>query len=111
MGDCAAQGQCKTLDQSSGCTPTATCGAIESLCGCDGTQVMSGCGYDGLATGPTPSTPSTACMETDSVGDGGEGPDVASPIDSGAADAAPSAESGAADAASDGDKGADTGSE
>jgi hypothetical protein len=50
IGGCSSKGQC--IENPPPDTPE--CGAIEILCGCDGTTVTSGCGFpDGYASGPT----------------------------------------------------------
>ncbi len=49
IGSCPSTGACIVLPSQGG-----TCGAEESLCGCDGTPVTTGCGYpSGYASGPT----------------------------------------------------------
>jgi hypothetical protein len=48
IGSCPGQGECVPVPTGPGC------GAEESLCGCDGSQVTSGCGFpSGYASGPT----------------------------------------------------------
>jgi hypothetical protein len=48
IGSCPGQGECVAIPTGGGC------GAEESLCGCDGSQVTSGCGFPGgYASGPT----------------------------------------------------------
>ena len=48
IGSCSATGSC--IEDATG----PVCGALEILCGCDGEQVYSGCGYpSGYASGPT----------------------------------------------------------
>ena len=48
IGACGGTGECFTANNG------AECGAIEVLCGCDGEQVYSGCGYpNGYASGAT----------------------------------------------------------
>jgi len=48
IGSCSTTGKCEP-------NPTGPqCGAIELLCGCDGTTVDTGCGFpNGFASGPT----------------------------------------------------------
>jgi hypothetical protein len=50
IGSCSAKGQCMVWP-----TPgAAECNSFETLCGCDGTQVFTGCAEpDGYASGPT----------------------------------------------------------
>jgi hypothetical protein len=72
MGNCSARGECRSLDESNGCTHTPTCNALESLCGCDGTMVTTGCGFpQGWATGPTPATQNDACFVRPATNDAG----------------------------------------
>jgi hypothetical protein len=50
IGSCSAAARC-IVDPSPN---TPECGALEELCGCDGGQVVSGCGFPGgYASGPT----------------------------------------------------------
>jgi hypothetical protein len=53
---CSASGVCMT-------PPTGpTCGAVEILCGCDGSDVSSGCGFPaGYASGPSTGASSIDC--------------------------------------------------
>ncbi|HEX4512837.1 MAG TPA: hypothetical protein VH054_04855 [Polyangiaceae bacterium] len=48
IGSCSVTGQCQP-------NPSGPqCGAEEELCGCDGTTVVTGCGFaSGFASGPT----------------------------------------------------------
>ncbi len=53
IGECSATGQCIVWPAPG----TGECKAIEELCGCDGSQVQSGCiAPSGYATGPTTGT-------------------------------------------------------
>lgn len=54
IGSCSAKGEC-IEDPAPG---TGTCKSIETLCGCDGTSVTTGCGYpSGYASGPSAGAP------------------------------------------------------
>jgi hypothetical protein len=79
IGNCGSKGQC--IENPSPGTPE--CGAIEILCGCNGSNVTSGCGFpDGFASGPTtgngscgappPEPDSGAEAGTDGGGEAGE---------------------------------------
>ena len=62
IGSCAAKGECQVWPAPG----TAECGAIEALCGCDGTQVTTGCDApQGYATGPTTGEQTEDCAATD----------------------------------------------
>ena len=71
IGTCGGTGECFTANSG------AECGALEVLCGCDGQQVTSGCGYpNGYASGPTMGssfceTPTGPNPDVDAGDDGG----------------------------------------
>src|ERR1017187_7283325 len=69
IGSCTAHGQCSAM-------PTGTvCSFIETeYCGCDGSIVHNGCGYqNGYASGPTTGNSSLPCGDGGSVAqDGGQ---------------------------------------
>jgi hypothetical protein len=94
IGSCGAKGQC--IENPSPGTPV--CNAIESLCGCEGSNVITGCGFpSGYASGPTtghgscgtilPPDPEDGSAETGTEGGedaGTEGGDEASsPVEAG----------------------------
>jgi hypothetical protein len=65
IGSCPQTGEC--IENPAPDTPE--CGAIEILCGCDGTTVTSGCGFpDGYASGPTSGESSCGTLPTRSDG-------------------------------------------
>jgi hypothetical protein len=63
IGNCEAKGEC--IENPPPGAPE--CGAIELLCGCDGKQAYSGCGYPN-GYGSAPSTGSSDCNVTDDAG-------------------------------------------
>jgi hypothetical protein len=67
IGSCPQTGEC--IENPPPGTPM--CGAIEALCGCDGTNVTSGCGFpDGYASGPTAG--GGPCVSIPPQSDGGD---------------------------------------
>jgi hypothetical protein len=72
IGACGTKGQC-FADPS---PETPECGAIEALCGCDGTLVTTGCGFPpGFASGPTIGDSECAVDGSPPI-DAGSGPDT-----------------------------------
>jgi hypothetical protein len=58
IGSCSTEGECKAPPSG------PQCGAIEELCGCNGEDAVTGCGFpDGYASGPTTGSSFAVCRD------------------------------------------------
>ncbi len=76
IGSCSAKAEC--VENPAPGTPG--CGAEEELCGCDGSMVISGCGFpSGFASGPTTGASFCSGDAGKAAPDGGHKPDSGGP--------------------------------